>query len=215
MGKPLSNLTGKVFGRLTVHEYVGHSKWRCSCECGGEACCRTSNLNKGNSKSCGCANYEAHFKHGMSNTPIYKAWQAMHDRCKNLKNRHYKNYGGRGITVCDRWQEFSSFLADMGMRPKGFEVDRRDNDGPYSPENCRWVTRRANLNNRRLNNLVEFNGEVKTVTEWAKVLDIHEETLRHRVNRGWPPEKALTNARQKGGGNSKYTVRQRKKPAPT
>jgi len=151
----------------------------------------------------------------MSNTPIYKAWQAMHDRCKNLKNRHYKNYGGRGITVCDRWQEFSSFLADMGMRPKGFEVDRRDNDGPYSPENCRWVTRRANLNNRRLNNLVEFNGEVKTVTEWAKVLDIHEETLRHRVNRGWPPEKALTNARQKGGGNSKYTVRQRKKPAPT
>jgi len=123
---------------------------------------------------------------------MYKVWQAMRDRCENPKNRDFKNYGGRGITVCARWQEFSRFLADMGARPQGFDIDREDNDKGYEPGNCRWTSRQNNLNNRRDCNRVEWRGEVKTVAEWSAILDINEETLRYRINKGWPAEKAFT-----------------------
>ena len=213
MEKTSRDLTGSVFGRLTVVEYAGTGRWRCSCECGGEACCLTSNLKKGNSKSCGCANREARFKHGMSKTPVYKAWQMMRDRCENSANPHFHNYGGRGIAVCERWQEFSNFLADMGMRPKGFDIDREDNDKGYEPGNCRWVTRKRNMNNLRGNNRIEYDGQSRTVPEWAEILGMHEETLRHRVNRGWTAERAIETPIQRKNP-SKYSVRQRlRKPS--
>jgi hypothetical protein len=192
MGKPDRDLRGQKFGRLVAVEYLGGSRWLCRCECGGEARCLTSNLVRENSRSCGCATREAHFKHGMSGTPVYKVWQAMRDRCDNRVNREYRNYGGRGIAVCERWQDFSNFLSDMGSRPKGFDIERKNNDGPYSPENCRWASRQLNLNNRRCNNRVEFRGQTKTVAEWAAETGMHEETLRRRILNGWPAERALT-----------------------
>lgn len=208
MGKPYQDLSGQKFGRLTVVEWCGNSRWLCRCECGGEARCLTNNLKKGNSRSCGCAIREAHFKHGMTNAPMYKVWIAMRRRCENPDHADYHNYGGRGISVCERWQDFSNFLADMGSRPRGFDIDRRDNNGPYSPGNCRWVTRQRNLNNRRGNNRVEFRGVTKTVAEWAADVGMHEETLRRRILNGWSAERALTTPVQRSNP-SPYRFRSR------
>lgn len=191
MTSPNKDLTGLCFGRLTATRYVGESKWLCRCECGGTATCITSNLLKGNSTSCGCKRREAHFKHGMSATPQWHAWQSMRQRCENPNDPAYKNYGGRGIKVCDRWGSYANFIADMGLRPPGYELDRRDNDGDYTPDNCQWVSKKANRNNKRNNRVVEWCGESMPVTAWAEKLGIHPRTLAWRISIGWPLERAM------------------------
>jgi hypothetical protein len=128
----------------------------------------------------------------MSGTPVWHAWQAMIQRCENPKDSAYKNYGGRGITVCNEWHEFAKFIADMGMRPKGFQLDREDNDLGYSKGNCRWITAKQNLNNRRDNRIIEFEGNSRTIAQWADALGMNYRTLNNRLNRGWPVERALT-----------------------
>jgi hypothetical protein len=116
----------------------------------------------------------------------------MRDRCNNPKNPSYHNYGGRGISVCERWDSFANFLADMGERPDGFEIDRRNNDGNYEPSNCHWISRQKNLNNTRDNRLLEFQGEVHTLSEWAQLKGMLWDTLRSRLRYGWTIERALT-----------------------
>ena len=130
--------------------------------------------------------------HGLSQTPEYRAWQQMIRRCVVPTHPAFPRYGGRGITVCERWlASVEDFLRDMGPRPDGHELDRRDNDGPYSPENCRWVTRKVNDRNRASNRVVEFDGERRTVAEWCEVTGLRPDTLAWRLNH-WPVEKALT-----------------------
>jgi hypothetical protein len=135
-------------------------------------------------------------EHGHSSrngsSATYQTWRNMRSRCENPNVPAYKNYGGRGITVCERWQDFPSFLADMGERPEGMTIERINNDGNYEPDNCRWATRRQQGRNTRANQLVTLDGETKCLTEWAEERGIKMPTLWARLRLGWTPEEAIT-----------------------
>lgn len=132
-------------------------------------------------------------RHGLSATGIYSVWIAMKKRCENQHNLDYPYYGGRGIKICERWKEFTSFLDDMGPRPEGMTLDRIDPEGDYTPENCRWATRKEQSINKRNNVILTFNGIKKTLPEWAEDIGINIKTLRSRIFESkWPIEKALT-----------------------
>lgn len=149
--------------------------------------------------------------HGLSRTPEYRAWQTMRLRCTVPTNQAYGNYGGRGITVCERWLESpANFIADMGPKPSPkHELDRIDNNKGYSPENCRWATRSVNDRNRRSNVLIEFRGETRALVEWCEMLNIPQDTARFRMKNGWSIEDALTRpVRDKAkNGEAKPTTR--------
>lgn len=188
----MKDLKGKQFGRLTAISYEGRGHWSCRCKCGTQTSVLTTNLTKGNSTSCGCRRLETNHKHGMAGTPQWHAWQAMRQRCENPKNPDFRNYGGRGIKVCEKWSKFALFLEDMGLRPPGFDIDRIDNNGDYEPGNCRWVSRKENLNNRRNNRIVTWHGETLPLTTWAERLGVNPTTLFTRLHRGWSIEEIMT-----------------------
>lgn len=125
-------------------------------------------------------------------TTEYCIWRGMIRRCHEVTNRQYKDYGGRGIKVCERWQEYENFLADMGRRPPGLEIDRIDNNGNYEPENCRWATPRENMRNRRCTPMLTLGSETKCLAEWSETIGVSYNTLQGRLFRGWSVERALT-----------------------
>lgn len=202
------DLTGHKFGRLTVLHRVpektkGVTRWACICDCGTPKEANGHNMKNGYIRSCGCLLTEhienrvkkgMHRTHGHSGTPTYNIWCKMRERCGNPQNPNYPSYGGRGIYVCERWQSFETFLADMGERPSPkHSIDRIDNDGPYSPENCRWVgSIREQRANCRDNRRVTYKGETLIVSEWARRTGIDNETLLFRLNAGWSVERAFT-----------------------
>lgn len=209
MGKYLTTrleLAGQVFGRLTVMEFVGvtvrkHSVWRCVCSCDAEreVIVRGAELIKGATKSCGCLAVEMticrSLTHGKSRTTEYRIWAGIKDRCLNPNSRSYPGWGGRGIKMCQRWQEsFEAFLEDVGDRPgMEYTLDRIDNDGNYEKGNVRWATWTEQQNNRRSSRYLTHNGETKTVSQWARATGMKRDTLQHRIHdRGWSVEKALT-----------------------
>jgi hypothetical protein len=160
LGRFAVDLSGKVFSRLTVIRWAGRNwkgdlLWECLCECGTCRIVLGRSIASGACKSCGCLNRDvavsSNTTHGMSRTAIYNAWFGMIERCRNKKHKAYKNYGGRGITVCDRWCEsVANFIADMGPRPSTrHTLDRIDNDGNYEPTNCRWATWDVQSRNKR------------------------------------------------------------------
>jgi hypothetical protein len=208
------DLSGRIFGRLTVIEYKGRSKskktlWLCHCECGKEKTVVGSNLVSGNTTSCGCIRTEANktrdysdqiesrrenaTTHGMSRTRTYNAWRAMLDRCSKPKKDYYERYGGRGIIVCERWQSsFENFLTDLGECPPKHELDRKDHDGNYTPENCRWVSHKDQTNNRSSNHAVEYDGKKLTIAQWSEIAGISQGALWYRLTHGWDVMRALT-----------------------
>jgi hypothetical protein len=170
--------------------------WHCRCDCGNEITAYTGNLLRGRTKSCGCWQDESRqiqsVTHGKSHTPEWYIWVHMRERCKGTWQ---KNYGGRGITVCERWQHsFAAFLADMGPRPSPLhEIERKDNDGPYSPENCTWATCVEQANNKRNNHRLTWNNKTQTIAQWSRETGIPAYLIQERiVKRQWAIHKALS-----------------------
>lgn len=196
------DITGQRFGRLVAINInrtgPKGALWFCRCDCGGGKIVRADSLRSGATRSCGCLTRENKSignktrTHGLSRTPLYQQWAAMLRRCENPNSTKYADYGGRGIKVCERWHSFPNFLADMGQPANGLELDRINNNGHYESANCRWVTRREQMQNTRANRVIEFNGERKTLTAWAKARDLTVGTLWSRLNTcDWSVEKAL------------------------
>lgn len=150
--------TGSRFGRLTVISINGKNKhgqikYLCECDCGNKTTVVAGSLRRGLTKSCGCLNREIKTKHGNSQNEIYHTWVNMLLRCNSEEHHAYKDYGARGITVCDRWSDVSKFILDMGIRPKGTSLDRINNNGNYEPNNCRWATKEDQVRNTRATKL--------------------------------------------------------------
>lgn len=198
-------MTGMRYGRWTVlrraenSAYGRLSHWHCRCDCGEERSVNGQTLRLGRSRGCGCERLEilrARAKHGHNRvgnkTKTYKVWQGMRGRCTNPKIKCFSRYGGRGITVCERWSSFEAFLADMGPCPPRLTLERIDNDRGYEPGNCKWATRSEQNRNTRNNVVIEFMGERRCVTDWAKHIGVSLGTLRDRLRKGWPVERALT-----------------------
>ena len=191
-----ADLTGQIFGRLFVlnfsHQGKNHTAYyKCLCRCGRVGLVRVSHLNNGNVKSCGCLRKERGLyepRHRGKRARLRGISVAMKNRCLNPKDRAFRNYGGRGIKVCERWMKFENFYEDMGPTYKeGLQIDRIDNDGNYEPKNCRWVTRKENNRNRRGN--VVYKG--KCLKDWAEEKGINYQTMRKRRNAGWSWEEML------------------------
>ena len=173
-------------------EKRGDLLWECRCDCGKTVVTRASRVKSGRVKSCGCLvgrrATEFHGRHLMSKHPVYKSFSAMKQRCCNPNNASFKDYGGRGIKVCERWLEpdgkgFLNFLEDMGNRPEGMSLDRIDNDGNYEPGNCRWANLKKQANNTRKNVLVQWGSKRLSVSQLSKLLEVNRETLRYWVRK--------------------------------
>lgn len=161
--------------------------------CGNEILIPLSSLRSGHTKSCRCSRYEKVTIHGMEGTPTYRSWRAMLDRCTNIKNSHYKDYGGRGIIVYSRWFNFVNFYEDMGVKPKDKTLDRQDNNGNYCKDNCKWSSPIEQANNKRNNHIITYNGKTLTLQQWANKLGMYSKTLSARIiDLKWPIERALT-----------------------
>ena len=193
------NLIGLHFGYLEVlalaHAHNGHAHWLCRCECGRDTVVKGSHLRSGHTVSCGCR--RGNVVHGKSRTRLYHIWNGMRERCQNPNNPHYTGYGGRGIYVCKEWQDFENFYSwalESGYSDN-LTIDRADNDGGYTPDNCRWATKRTQANNTRKTRMITYNGETHSVSEWARIIGVNQSTLNMRLNKyGWSVEDALGKA---------------------
>lgn len=206
-GNGFKNLIGQRFGRLLVLSLDESSRWRnikwlCLCDCGNHPIIARSGLTTGKTKSCGCFQRErardCNIKHGCAPKGNamreYKIWIKMKERCLNPKSAFYFRYGGRGITVCQRWlHSFPAFLSDMGICPKGLTLNRVNNDGNYDPGNCNWATRTEQNNNTCRNRMLTWNGKTQSLAMWARETGQSQDCLWFRImRRKWDLEKALT-----------------------
>ena len=204
----LDNLLGRRFGRLIVKDRAEDTvsksgrhrvMWVCSCDCGNEVVVLSDNLKRGKTQSCGCLrndkNKERFSTHRATDTRLYGIWSAMKTRCLNKNSHAYKDYGERGIHVCDKWindfSEFAAWAYSNGYNDN-LSIDRIDNNKGYYPDNCRWVISDVQANNRRSNIRIAYNGEPHTVTEWARLLNKNPKTIFSRIYSGWDYIDAIT-----------------------
>jgi hypothetical protein len=201
-------LSGQRFGLLTVlrrdgSKPYGGKAYLCRCDCGTEKTVAADSLRRGITRSCGCAGVRGlvarSTKDGLYYHPLRRTYDGMKERCYRRTHVYFAYYGGRGIIVCDRWLKgeggktgFECFLADMGPRPPGHEIDRRDNDGNYEPGNCRWIPQERQAINRRNTVQLTFRGETKPLVTWAKDLGMSVHALRNRYYDGWTHDQILT-----------------------
>lgn len=215
MGK-LIDLTGQRFGRLKVIKRVpglkyGYAKWLCICDCGAHIVLPSRSLISGNTKSCGCLKIElsvrkvekyrkenVHF-HGDRDRRLANIWAGMRYRCFSPTSKLYQNYGGRGITICQEWDDFYSFQkwAFSSGYSEHLTIDRIDVNGPYSPENCRWVTLKRQARNKRETIYLTLDGIQKPMADWADEIGVSWSTLHTRYLLGWSDERILTTPVQK------------------
>lgn len=200
------DLAGQKIGRLSVVSPQGTNKyknfiWLCKCECGNFCSVASKELRrKKPTQSCGCLRRENTQKalttHNMAHSRIYSIWNMMLSRCKNKNNFAYKNYGGRGIVVCEEWHTFARFYewAMANGYDESLSIDRIDNDKGYCPENCRWVTHFVQANNTRRNIYLTYNGKTHTIAEWSRLVNIKYATLMKRYHSGWSAENILFKA---------------------
>lgn len=194
-------LNGKKFNRWTVLDGSSSDKILCKCECGTIRSVRKYAIINGHSLSCGCLQKEnaaksciSRTRHGKHKHPIYVCWTHMKERCFTKTCKSYKNYGGRGISVCEEWLDFETFYrwAKSNGWQKGLSIERKDNDGNYCPENCTWIPKNQQTKNTRKNVKIEIDGKVLNLSEWARRFGISLGAIYYRVNhKGWPIEKAI------------------------
>lgn len=192
----VKDLVGQRFGRLIVISFSHMNRiqhWLCKCDCGNEIVVNINRLHTGTTRSCGCLQQESRTDHGLSKHPLSKVWASARSRCNNPKDKAYKHYGDRGITFCSEWSDFKVFYdwCIANGYKEGLELDRIDNNGPYSPENCRWATRKQQCNNTRSNRMLTFNGVTKNFTQWAEEQKVKVTTAYARISRGKTPEQAF------------------------
>ena len=197
------NLYGKRFGRWTVLRESGRNKhnhllWLCKCDCGQESVVLGDSLRKGSSKSCGCLTAEQtakrNLKHGDSKERLYRIWSGMRVRTTNTRRKEYPNYGGRGIKVCDEWQDYQTFKewALSNGYSNDLSIDRIDVNGDYEPANCRWATDLEQMNNQTSNHLITYGGKTMNISQWAEETGIPRSTISARLFRdGKSIKKAL------------------------
>lgn len=206
----LKDITGQKFGKWTVLEHKekrGQAHyWLCKCECGNTAIVRGGSLAQGTSKSCGCVGrqktIERSTKHGGYGTRLYRIWDDMKARCYNHNSISYPNYGAKGITVCEEWKNFKTFMdwaLANGYNDK-LTIDRIDYNKGYTADNCRWITMMEQSNNRSNNHYITYNGETLTMAQWARKLNISYNLLCQRMSRGWTFEKAILTPKRKKDG---------------
>lgn len=171
--------------------------WNCVCDCGTAKVVAGGLLKSGHAKSCGCLNSELttqrNFKHGGTRTSEYRTWCLMRQRCNDPRNAKFPRYGARGIRVCQRWEDFSAFLSDMGERPStSHSIHRIDNDGDYEPDNCQWATPDVQSRNKSTNVRLTVGGVTKIASDWARDIGARPGLITHRLGRGWTPERAVS-----------------------
>jgi hypothetical protein len=200
MKGPRRDLTGQRFGRLLVIAFSSikdhMTKWLCICDCGNEKIVFRGSLVSGATQSCGCLQKERVSKrngvHFACDTLTYARWKGMFNRCSNPKTKDYPRYGGRGITVCERWNSFENFLADMGECPrKNMTLERNNSNENYSPSNCRWATHKEQNRNTSRNRFITYQGKTLCVGEWSEILGINYKSIMARLARGSTDEEAL------------------------
>ena len=195
---------GKKINKLTVISLRKHGRRVyaiCKCDCGNTKEICLSNILSGKQKSCGCLvkhnleNGLCHLQHGLSKHPLHNVWDKIKGRCYNKKDHAYKNYGARGIIMCNEWKNSFKCFYDWAVKngyKKGLSIDRIDNDGNYCPENCRWATAKEQANNRRSNILVTYNHKTQSLLKWSEEKNIPYRTLRARIKvYNWDTKKAL------------------------
>jgi hypothetical protein len=197
MAKAL-DLVGQTFGEWLVLKRAANKicpggykqvMWQCRCSCGIEKLVSANSLRCGTSTSC----HGNGFKHGGSYTPEYGVWKGIHTRTTNTNFVKYSHYGGRGIKVCKRWKSFANFYADMGPRPSPkHSIERQNNEGDYTPENCRWATAEEQQRNRSDTVIISAQGRSLCLTDWAAELGITINNLKKRLRNGWPEDLAVT-----------------------
>lgn len=201
MPKRLDIKPGDRYERWTIigeaNKGYGTRRFKCRCDCGNISIVRLTHLRQGVSKSCGCLAKELSTKratkHGYSSNPLTKVWRDMNRRCFNPKHKRFKDWGGRGITVCEEWRNLETFIKwakESGYKP-GLLLDRIDNDSNYEPSNCRWITMKEQGNNRRNNKLITYRGKTMTQVQWAELINIDPVTLSCRLKRGWSIERSI------------------------
>lgn len=204
-GNPSHVSVGDRYGRLVVtarkgSDRHGRSMWLCVCDCGGNTVTSTSLLRnpKRGTRSCGCLQKQKaknSTKHGMCDSPEYRAWAHIKERCLNPHTKHFNRYGGRGILISEEWLDFRNFIHDMGRKPSGSWIERRLNNGPYSKDNCYWATPEQQSRNKSSNIRIVYDGRVQIVTDWAKESGIAASTIMRRLNHlGWTVKQALETA---------------------
>lgn len=199
--KEPQDFAGMRFGSVTVLKRAdidkwGRQRWIVKCDCGNEKPVLEIVFKRKNYKSCGCyaklASSKRNKTHGLSKTRTYHTWQNMIDRCDNCNSKSYNNYGKRGIIVSSEWHDFNNFYADMGDKPIGLSLERKNNNGNYCKENCVWATCKEQMNNTRGNKIIIWNGINLNVSEWSDRLRMKRSTLYNRLQRNWEIERALT-----------------------
>lgn len=197
-------MIGLRFSRLVVVEEAnktkdGHKKWLCICDCGNKTIVDGRDLRRKKVQSCGCLlkeyakSQKNNLKHGENHKRLYSIWSGMKDRCKNSNNKNYKHYGGRGISVCEEWNNYLTFkqwAMQNGYSDKQ-TIDRIDVNGNYEPTNCRWVTMQEQANNKRTSRKITYNGETHTIAEWGKIKGYSRSLIADRLKKGWSIQRAI------------------------
>lgn len=212
--RTLKDYTGERFGKLVAVRMVergsrpeNNHRWLFVCDCGQSKEIGIKSVRSGHTASCGClqraAVVQRNLVHGLSrdHRREYRTWKDMRGRCNNPNSQDYPDYGGRGISVCARWDDFAAFLVDMGQRPSGHTIDRIDVNGMYEPANCRWAAAKLQANNKRSNRTIEFNGEEKTLQQWCDQFGLEPSKVRYRLSVGYPAAEAFDRGDKRSAGS--------------